>query len=102
VDRVKLDRSLIHRMTATENDAGMVKSLIKLAEVHEIPVIALGVETEAQFRMLLDFGCPQAQGFLFARPMSGVHALLALRKPWGNLSKSVARPKPASRAERAS
>jgi diguanylate cyclase (GGDEF)-like protein len=102
VDRLKLDRALIHRMTLTPNDAGMVRSLIKLAEVHEIAVIAQGVETEAQFQMLLDFGCPQAQGFLFARPMSGVHALLALRKPWGNLSKSVARPKPAIRAESAS
>ncbi len=101
VDRVKLDRSLIHRMTVNENDAGMVKSLIKLAEVHEIAVIAQGVETEAQFQMLLEFGCPQAQGFLFARPMSGVHALLALRKPWGNLSNSVARPKAPIRAERA-
>jgi EAL domain-containing protein (putative c-di-GMP-specific phosphodiesterase class I)/PAS domain-containing protein len=98
VDRLKLDRSLIHRMTLTSNDAGMVRSLIKIAEVHEIAVIAHGVETEAQFQMLLNFGCPQAQGFLFARPMSGVHALLALRKPWGNLAKSVARPIPAEHA----
>jgi len=101
-DRLKLDRSLIERMTKTANDAGLVKSLIKLAEVHEIAVIAQGVETEAQFQMLRDFGCTQAQGFLLARPMSGVHALLALRKPWGNLPKSVARPNPAIPSERAS
>jgi len=102
VDRLKLDRSLIHGMTQNQDDAGMVKSLITLGAVHEIAVIAQGVETEAQFQMLLQFGCPQAQGFVFARPMSGVHALIALRKPWGNLSKSVARPKPAASSERLS
>jgi diguanylate cyclase (GGDEF)-like protein len=101
VDRLKLDRSLIHRMTQDANDAGMVKALITLGAVHEIPVIAQGVETEAQLYMLLQFGCPQAQGFLFARPMSGVHALIALRKPWGNLSKSLVPSKAAISAERA-
>ncbi len=102
VDRLKLDRSLIHGMTQDQDDAGMVKSLITLGAVHEIPVIAQGVETEAQLYMLLQFGCPQAQGFVFARPMSGVHALIALRKPWGNLARSLARPKPAAGSERVS
>jgi EAL domain-containing protein (putative c-di-GMP-specific phosphodiesterase class I)/GGDEF domain-containing protein len=101
VDRLKLDRSLIHRMTQNQDDAGMVKALITLGAVHEIPVIAQGVETEEQLYMLLQLGCPQAQGFLLARPMSGVHALIALRKPWGNLAKSLARPNPSIAAERA-
>ncbi len=94
VDRLILDRALIQRMTSNENDAGMVRSLIKLGEVHEIAVLAQGVETEAQLKLLRQFGCPQAQGFLLARPMSGVHALLALRKPWGNLAKPAVRAPP--------
>jgi EAL domain-containing protein (putative c-di-GMP-specific phosphodiesterase class I) len=59
-----------------------------------IKVIAEGVETEAQFEMLVRLGCPQAQGYLLGRPMPLAQTLVVLRKTWGNLPRSVRRPVP--------
>ena len=65
-----------------------------LGEELGIDVIAEGVETEPQFQMLNELGCLQVQGYLLGRPMPAVQAQIALRKPWGNLPKSVLRPAP--------
>jgi EAL domain-containing protein (putative c-di-GMP-specific phosphodiesterase class I) len=92
VDRLKLDRSLIHSMTADPKVAAMVSALIALGSSLGIHVIAEGVETQAQFQMLTQFGCLQAQGFLLGRPMPAAQALVVLRKPWGNLPRAVPRP----------
>jgi EAL domain-containing protein (putative c-di-GMP-specific phosphodiesterase class I) len=94
IDRLKLDRSLIRNMTLADQAAGLVHALISLGGELGIDVIAEGVETEPQFQMLKDLDCRQAQGYLLGRPMPAVQAQIALRKPWGNLPKSVLRPAP--------
>jgi EAL domain-containing protein (putative c-di-GMP-specific phosphodiesterase class I) len=95
IDRLKLDKSLIQNMTVDNNATGAIHALISLGAALGVDVIAEGVETEPQFHMLLELGCLQAQGYLFARPMPAVQAQVALRKPWGNLPKEVRRPAPA-------
>ncbi len=102
VDRLKLDKSLIHTMTPDSQGAAAVHALICLGAELGIDVIAEGVETEPQFQMLQEFGCLQIQGYLLGRPMPAVQAQIALRKPWGNLPKSVLRPQPAIRERYAS
>ena len=92
VDRLKLDKSLIHRMTSDAKTAAMVSALVALGPQLGIDVTAEGVETAAQLQMLDGMGCQQAQGFLFGRPMPASQVLVVLRKPWGNLPKSVPRP----------
>jgi EAL domain-containing protein (putative c-di-GMP-specific phosphodiesterase class I)/PAS domain-containing protein len=94
VDRLKLDKSLIHGMTSNAKSAAMVNALISLGANMGIKVIAEGVETEAQFEMLVRLGCPQAQGYLLGRPMPLAQTLVVLRKTWGNLPRSVRRPVP--------
>jgi len=84
VDRLKLDRSLIHRMTLDRKGAAVVRLIVSLGAELDMEVIAEGVETEEQLRMLTDFGCPQAQGYLLGRPMAAEQAQVALGKPWGN------------------
>jgi diguanylate cyclase (GGDEF)-like protein len=102
VDRLKLDKSLIHTMTPQSKGAAAVHALICLGAELGVDVIAEGVETESQFQMLQEFGCLQIQGYLLGRPMPAVQAQIALRKPWGNLPKSVLRPQPAIRERYAS
>jgi EAL domain-containing protein (putative c-di-GMP-specific phosphodiesterase class I)/PAS domain-containing protein len=84
VDCLKLDQSLIHRMTLDAKSKTVMRSIISLGADLGIDVIAEGVETEQQLQMLEDLGCPRGQGFLLARPMPPTQAQVALRKPWGN------------------
>jgi EAL domain-containing protein (putative c-di-GMP-specific phosphodiesterase class I) len=84
VDRLKLDRSLIHRMTLDRKGAAVVRLIISLGAELDMEVIAEGVETEEQLRMLTDLGCPQAQGYLLGRPMAAEQVQEALGKMWGN------------------
>jgi diguanylate cyclase (GGDEF)-like protein len=83
VDRLKLDRSLIHKLTTTRKDAAIVRSIIALGKDLDISVIAEGVETEEQFRMLRDLGCLQVQGYLLARPAPPQDVQDLLMSRWG-------------------
>jgi EAL domain-containing protein (putative c-di-GMP-specific phosphodiesterase class I) len=89
VDRLKLDKSLIHRMNRDRKIAAVVRAVIALGAELDVEVMAEGVETEAQLMLLRDLGCTQVQGFLLARPMPAVQAQIALRKVWGNLPATV-------------
>ena len=84
VDRLKLDQSLIHRMTLDAKNVTVMRSIISLGAELGIDVIAEGVETEQQLHMLEDLGCPRVQGYLLGRPMPAKLAQVALRKAWGN------------------
>jgi EAL domain-containing protein (putative c-di-GMP-specific phosphodiesterase class I) len=84
VDRLKLDRSLIHRMTLDKKGAAVVRLIVSLGAELEMDVLAEGVETEEQLRMLTDMGCPQAQGYLLGRPMAAEQAQVALGDTWGD------------------
>ena len=83
VDRLKLDKSLIHSMTCEPKDASIVRAVISLGEELGVAVIAEGVETEEQFEMLEHLGCRQVQGFLLARPTCATEARALLMNRWG-------------------
>jgi EAL domain-containing protein (putative c-di-GMP-specific phosphodiesterase class I) len=84
VDRLKLDQSLIRRITVDARSAIVMRSILSLAAELGLDVIAEGVETELQLQMLTDMGCPQAQGYLLGRPMPVKLAQASMRKPWGD------------------
>ena len=46
----------------------IVRAIVGLGQSLNLPVVAEGVETAEQHRMVLEEGCPQAQGYLFGRP----------------------------------
>ena len=49
----------------------MARTIIALAQVLELRVIAEGVETLAQQQALVNEGCDLMQGFLYSRPVPG-------------------------------
>jgi EAL domain-containing protein (putative c-di-GMP-specific phosphodiesterase class I) len=50
-------------------DRGIVRAVLAIAESAGMSVVAEGIETEEQRRVLIELGCRQGQGYLFARPM---------------------------------
>jgi EAL domain-containing protein (putative c-di-GMP-specific phosphodiesterase class I) len=83
VDRLKLDKSLIHNLTTQWKDVAILRSILGLGRELGVAVIAEGVETEQQFQVLKQLGCPQAQGYLFARPAPKNEAQRMLARRWG-------------------
>ncbi|HRM00196.1 MAG TPA: EAL domain-containing protein, partial [Acidovorax sp.] len=69
MDTLKIDQSFVHGMMADPGDLAIVQGVIGLARSFGYRVIAEGVETVEQGQMLLQLGCPLAQGYCIARPM---------------------------------
>jgi diguanylate cyclase (GGDEF)-like protein/PAS domain S-box-containing protein len=67
-DKIKIDRSFISNLEATPQSAEIVRAVLSLAHALNIPVIAEGVETEAQRAFLAHEACEQMQGYLVGRP----------------------------------
>jgi EAL domain-containing protein (putative c-di-GMP-specific phosphodiesterase class I) len=66
---VKIDRSFVSGLGADEGDERIVAAVVDLAANLGLRSVAEGVETPDQRDRLRAFGCDQAQGYLFARPM---------------------------------
>jgi diguanylate cyclase len=69
LDELKLDRSFIAALSQTDRDVAIVSSTVDLAHVLGLRVVAEGVETEADWRMLGELGCDLAQGYYSGRPV---------------------------------
>jgi diguanylate cyclase (GGDEF)-like protein/PAS domain S-box-containing protein len=69
LDALKIDRAFVVGMTMSAEHMAIVSTIINLARALRIDVVAEGVETEEQAARLLAFGCDEAQGFLFSRPL---------------------------------
>ncbi len=69
VKSLKIDRSFVADVFSDHADAAIVRTIIEMAHQLGFTVVAEGVETDRQAAFLRQFGCEQAQGFLFARPM---------------------------------
>jgi len=69
VDTLKIDRSFVTEMTAAPEGLALVSTIIKLAHSLKLKVVAEGVETEEQSRLLRLLACDEMQGFLFSKPV---------------------------------
>lgn len=69
IDNLKIDRSFIKNIQQSENDKTFVKTIVQMAHMLGMTVIAEGVELEEQFLILKDMGCEIAQGYLFSKPL---------------------------------
>jgi EAL domain-containing protein (putative c-di-GMP-specific phosphodiesterase class I) len=59
-------------MKQDENAHTIVRAIIGLGRSLDLPVTAEGIETDSQYRMVVDEGCTQAQGYLFGKPERSV------------------------------
>ena len=71
VDTLKIDRSFVIDMTAGPQGLALVSTIITLAHSLKLKVVAEGVETEEQSRLLRLLSCDEMQGYLFSKPVPG-------------------------------
>jgi diguanylate cyclase (GGDEF)-like protein/PAS domain S-box-containing protein len=67
-DKIKIDRSFISDLEASPQSAEIVRAVLSLAHALNMPVVAEGVETEAQRAFLAREACEEMQGYLVGRP----------------------------------
>lgn len=74
ISQIKIDRSFVHDIEISPDDAAIVSGTIALARGLGIEVVAEGVETEEQVKFLGARGCDIAQGYYFSPPLSETEA----------------------------
>lgn len=73
VQTLKIDQSFVRDMLDDADDRALVESIIHIASLFKLSVIAEGVETQDQGVLLLRLGCDVVQGYGIARPMPAEH-----------------------------
>ena len=81
IDELKIDRSFVRDVHHGGKDGALVASIITLARMLELRVVAEGVETEAQAGALQMQGCGLHQGYLYSRPVETQAFEALLRGP---------------------
>jgi diguanylate cyclase (GGDEF)-like protein/PAS domain S-box-containing protein len=69
IDYLKIDQTFVHNLETDTNNAALTEAIIVMAHKLGLKVIAEGVETEGQLKLLADVGCDYAQGYLFSEPV---------------------------------
>lgn len=69
LSRIKIDRSFVQGMLESAQDRAVINAVLDMARAFSLETIAEGVETPAQCAALIEAGCTQGQGYLFARPL---------------------------------
>jgi diguanylate cyclase (GGDEF)-like protein len=70
IDILKIDKGFVADLGRDSASYAIVCAIIELAHSLSMKVVAEGVETAEQYRLLIALGCDFCQGFYFARPMS--------------------------------
>ena len=74
LDTLKIDRSFVDGMTEDAEDAAIVRTIVALARSLDMGIVAEGIETDAQLRMLEELGVDLGQGYLWSKPVPAAEA----------------------------
>jgi diguanylate cyclase (GGDEF)-like protein/PAS domain S-box-containing protein len=69
LDQLKIDRSFVQDILVDKTSGAIAQTIVSLGKAMCLPVMAEGVETEAQRDFLINLGCHSFQGYLFSRPL---------------------------------
>jgi diguanylate cyclase (GGDEF)-like protein len=87
-DKIKIDGSFIKSVNTNDQAATIVRAVLGLGRGLGLPVLAEGVETEAELDFLNDEHCDEVQGYLLGRP-----AAIGEFANWtGSAPKTIMRP----------
>ena len=68
-DCLKIDQSFVRKLASSPQDAAIVAAILNMAEGFGVSVVAEGVETLVEARLLHTLGCAQVQGYYYGRPV---------------------------------
>ena len=71
IDKLKLDKSIIERFIK-QNRQEVLKNIIEMAHNFDFKVVAEGVETKDQFKLLRSMSCDMIQGYYFSKPIDEI------------------------------
>lgn len=91
IDILKIDQSFVRDLEHDEDARNLVQAIIAMAHALHKSVVAEGVETLAQGNLLRTWGCNEAQGFYFSRPVTAA-ALEALMEKSMGLANEIKTP----------
>ena len=72
---LKIDKTFIDKILEDKVQEGFIRSIIDMAHVLGLHVVAEGVESEQQLSKLKQFECDCVQGYVFSRPLPELSAL---------------------------
>ncbi len=81
IDIIKIDRSFLQDFPSKANDTEIVSAIIAIAHSLGMRVVAEGVETDRQLKVLQNLQCDEIQGYLFSKPISREQAAELLLNP---------------------
>jgi diguanylate cyclase (GGDEF)-like protein/PAS domain S-box-containing protein len=80
VNALKIDRAFIATMTSDAHSMTLVSTIISLAHALGLKVIAEGIETDEQAKMLRLLRCDELQGYLYSKPLKAAEVEAFLRR----------------------
>ncbi|MFT5871471.1 MAG: diguanylate cyclase (GGDEF)-like protein/PAS domain S-box-containing protein [Clostridium sp.] len=69
INTLKIDKSFIDNIVINDRERAIVDGIIQLAQKIDLDVIAEGVESNDQIKLLQSMGCNQIQGYYFSKPL---------------------------------
>ena len=69
IDKIKIDKSLIMNLETNYKNLTIIKSIINMGHSLDIKIVAEGIETKEQLRILNELKCDFIQGYLIGKPM---------------------------------
>lgn len=99
VDTLKIDRSFIITMLQNVDTMTLVSTMISLGHALKLKVVAEGVDSEEQAKLLRLVRCDEMQGYLYSKPLPGEELIELLQKvtqgpqAMGQNTEAVRRPR---------
>jgi EAL domain-containing protein (putative c-di-GMP-specific phosphodiesterase class I) len=76
---IKIDRFFVQNCAKRKTDASILAAIVTMGHALGLKVLAEGVETKEQARILREQGCDEVQGYLYSRPVSAEKLIRMLK-----------------------
>lgn len=74
ISTIKIDQSFVRDLSEEHRSSAIIQAIVDIAKGFGLHLVAEGVETNYQMKMLHQLGCEEMQGYLFSRPVAAAEA----------------------------